>query len=76
MCPIGLPSPSPSFLDLISPLPMVHYTTGEVGDLDTWLRAGVLVSDCVIITGGRRSSHEEEHMVDASHILAAQKIRK
>ena len=55
---------------------MVHYTTGDVADIDTWLRAGVLVSDSVIITGGRRTSHDHEHMVDAAHIMAAQKINK
>ena len=55
---------------------MVHYMRGQVGDLDTWLRAGVLVCDCVIITGGKRPSHEEEHMVDAAHIMAAQKVIK
>jgi hypothetical protein len=68
--------PSPTFLDLISSLPMVHYMRGQVCDLDTWLRAGVLVSEYVIITGGRRPPHDEEHMVDAAHIMAAQKISK
>ena len=54
---------------------MVHYTTGDISSLDTWLRAGVLVCECVIITGGKRS-HDEEHMVDATHIMAAQKLTK
>ena len=55
---------------------MVHYMQGQVCDLDTWLRAGVLVTEYVIITGGRRPPHDEEHMVDAAHIMAAQKISK
>lgn len=69
-------SPSPSFLDLVSRLPMVHYITGDISSLDTWLRAGVLVCECVVITGGRRSVHDQEHMVDAEHILATQKVSK
>ena len=55
---------------------MVHYMTGSLCDMDVWLRAGVLVSECVIIIGGRRPPHDEEHMVDAAHIMAAQKISK
>ena len=55
---------------------MVHYLTGDISSVDAWLRAGVLVCECAVITGGKRSTHDQEHMVDAAHILAAQKLAK
>lgn len=56
---------------------MIHYITGDIGSLDTWLRAGVLVCESVIVTCSmRKASNDQEHMVDADHILAAQKIAK
>ena len=64
------------FLDLISQLPMVYYLTGHISDVDSWLRAGILVSETVMITGGARSQEEQEHMVDSTHILAAQKLAR
>lgn len=55
---------------------MVQYITGDIKSLDAWLRAGVLECECVIITGGIRPVHDQEHMVDAEHILATQKVSK
>ena len=55
---------------------MVYYLVGKLDCIDSWIKAGILVSESAIITGGRRSTEEQEHMVDAAHILAAQKIAK
>ena len=44
--------------------------------MEILLHAGILVCECIIITGGKRATHDQEHMVDAEHILAAQKITK
>ncbi len=45
--------------------------------INHWLKAGIMLADSVIIlcnTKVRQGEDQEEHMVDASHIMAVQKL--
>ncbi len=50
----------------------------SVCSIDHWLKAGILLADTAVIlctnTSGHQNGDEQEHMVDAAHIMAVQKL--
>lgn len=53
------------------------YPTLYLFSINHWLKAGIMLADTAVIlcnTAVQRSEDEQEHMVDAAHIMAVQKL--
>nr|AWJ68274.1 putative potassium channel subfamily T [Hirudo verbana] len=68
-------SPENSFLDTISYFPMVYWMTGSLESLDDLLKAGIMVSDSLVIVNKEASNAgDEDTLADCNTLVAAQTI--
>ncbi|XP_019852945.1 PREDICTED: potassium channel subfamily T member 2-like [Amphimedon queenslandica] len=70
--------PERHFISTISQLPMIYFMVGSISSTSDLLRAGIMVAESLVVFSSNkmRQSDEGEHLADAEHITAIEKIAR